>query len=165
MGRRRLTPNKGICDLCGDSKTGIGQIRNGTKYPKWFRNSENRDQIVCLRCYRSIRWHKYSNQKYNSAICTMKARTKVIRHYSNNTMRCACCGESEYLFLTLEHINGGGNKHRLRVGNVWRWLVRNGFPDGYKILCFNCNCALAFFGYCPHQLSRQESVPMEILGV
>jgi hypothetical protein len=29
-------------------------------------------------------------------------------------------------------------------------LARNGFPDGYRVLCHNCNMALGQYGYCPH---------------
>jgi hypothetical protein len=30
-------------------------------------------------------------------------------------------------------------------------LIKENFPKEYQILCFNCNLALGFFGYCPHR--------------
>ena len=79
-------------------------------------------------------------------------RRVVIAHYSNGTNCCACCGEDTYEFLSVDHIMGGGAKHRKKVGsNMAKWLVRSGLPEGYRILCHNCNIALGFFGYCPHQ--------------
>lgn len=81
-------------------------------------------------------------------------RLQVIRHYSNGTMSCACCGESHEQFLAIDHVNGGGGKHRKEIGKggdkFVRWLLRNNLPDGYQILCHNCNCSRGYYGYCPH---------------
>ena len=63
---------------------------------------------------------------------------------------CACCGESRYEFLSIDHINGGGRQHRKTVTKTCRWLVKQGFPKGYRVLCHNCNQALGFYGLCPH---------------
>jgi len=71
--------------------------------------------------------------------------------------RCECCGESRYEFLALDHISGGGDAHRRQVGNkLARWLVRNNYPKdiGIRVLCHNCNSALGFYGYCPHQCEK-----------
>lgn len=93
------------------------------------------------------------NQKYR-----MKNRRIVLDHYSNGTDSCSCCGEDIYQFLTIDHINGGGNAHRkktkVRGGHhFYYWLIKNGFPKGYQVLCFNCNMSKGFFGVCPHTLS------------
>lgn len=66
---------------------------------------------------------------------------------------CQCCGESILEFLTIDHINGGGRAHRERVGEsgVYADLKKRGFPqEGYRVLCFNCNTARGYYGYCPH---------------
>jgi len=68
--------------------------------------------------------------------------------------KCACCGELRVEFLTIDHINGQGHQHRLRVGignHFYEWLKRNNFPSGYRVLCYNCNCSLGHYGYCPHE--------------
>ena len=31
------------------------------------------------------------------------------------------------------------------------WIIKNNFPEGFKILCHNCNNAKGFYGKCPHQ--------------
>lgn len=88
-----------------------------------------------------------------------RMRRKAISSYGN---KCACCGETEYLFLELDHINGGGRKHRLKIGDssysIVRWAGRNNYPkDIIQILCSNCNMGKARNGgICPHQLSREE---------
>lgn len=90
-----------------------------------------------------------------------KQREIVLDHYGSV---CACCGESRYEFLAIDHINGGGNKHRMELGmmvkngigtggggiHFTRWLIKNDFPDGYRVLCHNCNSSLGHYGYCPH---------------
>jgi len=71
---------------------------------------------------------------------------------------CACCGEHQYEFLALDHINGGGRKHRKAMSgrsgtsaySYWRWFKKNGYPQGYRVLCHNCNQAIGSWGCCPH---------------
>lgn len=69
---------------------------------------------------------------------------------------CVCCGEMTYEFLTIDHKNNDGNKerkirgHSVRGYGFYLWLIKQGFPDSYQLLCFNCNAAKAFFGRCPH---------------
>jgi len=68
--------------------------------------------------------------------------------------KCQCCGESEKMFLTIEHINGRGSEERKRLGS-YQLLVklrRLGWPkENHTILCFNCNLSKGFFGFCPHK--------------
>lgn len=68
--------------------------------------------------------------------------------------RCLCCGETEPIFLTLDHIKGGGRKEYQRLGGtlpIYRQVKREGFPpEKYRLLCWNCNAALGLFGHCPH---------------
>lgn len=77
----------------------------------------------------------------------------VFAKYSNNDIKCACCGERQLEFLSIDHVNGGGTKHRKKIGNknIYLWIVQNSYPDGFRVLCHNCNQAFGFFGYCPHQ--------------
>jgi hypothetical protein len=57
-------------------------------------------------------------------------------------------------FLTMDHINGGGNQHRKKIKeSIYRWLYHNNFPSGFRVLCANCNMSYGLFGYCPHKKS------------
>lgn len=83
-------------------------------------------------------------------------RLLVLQHYSSIIPFCACCGEKEIKFLSIDHINGGGSKHRKGIcngkgGNMSAWLRKNNFPDGFQVLCHNCNMAKGFYGQCPHR--------------
>lgn len=86
-----------------------------------------------------------------------RAKLEAIAYYSRGTMSCACCGEGELVFLTIDHVNGDGAEHRrqTRDTNVGVVLKRAGWPDGYQVLCFNCNCGRERNGgICPHQQAR-----------
>lgn len=58
---------------------------------------------------------------------------------------CVCCGESEPVFLDLDHVNGDGAGDRRRA--TWRSALQD--PDRFQILCRNCNWA-KYMGGCPH---------------
>ncbi len=82
-------------------------------------------------------------------------RRMIYAHYGET---CACCGESIRMFLTIDHINGGGAEHRREInrgkkyGGVYTWLRRSNFPEGFQTLCFNCNCGRERNGgICPHK--------------
>lgn len=82
-------------------------------------------------------------------------RIKALTHYSKgNVPECCCCGEQEVKFLSIDHVNGGGNKHRREqnISNLAHWLASKNYPDGYQTLCHNCNMAKGFYGICPHQV-------------
>lgn len=97
-------------------------------------------------------------------------KEKFIEMYGH---RCACCGEANPAFLSLDHVNNNGTEHRCkhtkvhihdRLGNphiTWsenrpalmREVVSEYRPGEYQILCYNCN-----FGRghdkdrkCPHE--------------
>jgi hypothetical protein len=82
---------------------------------------------------------------------TKEKRKIVLDHYGN---KCACCGDTHEEFLCIDHIDGKGAEHRREIGrqSIYRWLIKNNFPDGFRLLCWNCNASLAYYGYCPHQL-------------
>lgn len=90
----------------------------------------------------------------------VRIRMEVINHYGN---KCACCGELNIEFLAIDHINGGGNKHRrelkLSSGTAfYNWIIKNNYPDTLRILCHNCNTSLGLYGYCPHNKPVQPPI-------
>lgn len=127
-------------------------------YSKKYRNSHpevsrnyyirNKEKIN-LYSQKYVREHTEHKLELNRRYA-MKIRTQVLEHYGN---RCACCGETENHFLSIDHINGGGTEHRKTIGsrNIYRWLWKNNYPDGFQLLCYNCNLAKGFYGICPHQ--------------
>jgi hypothetical protein len=84
-----------------------------------------------------------------------QVRLDVIRHYSNGTMTCSCCNDGTVDFLCIDHIAGGGNAHRRvlkrKSGRFFLWLIQEKYPEGFRVLCHNCNHAFSKLGRCPHQ--------------
>jgi hypothetical protein len=79
---------------------------------------------------------------------------------------CSCCGETEEKFLTLDHIHNDGAAHRRHMNgdrryrgtSIYGWLIRNRFPAGFQVLCFNCNCGKHLNGgICPHEAKRRAA--------
>jgi hypothetical protein len=86
-------------------------------------------------------------------------REEVLDHYG---AKCACCGETNKGFLTIDHINNDGYKHRKAIfkrqtGTLYSWIKGQEFPADLQILCYNCNCGRAKHeGICPHKLTAQQ---------
>ena len=75
---------------------------------------------------------------------------KILDHYG---ARCFCCGETIKEFLTIDHVNRDGAEHRrqLNRGRLYASIIRDGFPNRFRIACANCNFSLGMKGYCPHK--------------
>lgn len=91
-------------------------------------------------------WRKLWSREYR-----LKKKKEVLDYYGGE---CSCCGEKEMDFLTIDHIDGNGNKHRkeIRTKSMTYWLKMNKFPPGFQVMCFNCNCGRSINkGVCPHK--------------
>lgn len=93
-------------------------------------------------------------------------RLDALHAYGGENPTCSCpgCSEDRLPFLCIDHINGGGIKHREELckdqksnrdgkcnpggGVFYRWLRKNSYPSGYRVLCHNCNIARSN-GPCP----------------
>ena len=102
--------------------------------------------------------HRKQRKAYNQAH-TQALKLEVFKAYGG--AECLCCHETMLEFLTLDHIANDGAEHRRQsVGKgsaFYHWLKQQGYPPGIRVLCFNCNCALGLFGYCPHRNVRVEA--------
>lgn len=103
----------------------------------------------CEDCYTK---HKKSAKKNYEIL-----KDKVFMAYGG--YKCNCCGEVEKAFLSIDHIANDGCKHRKEIGqsNCYRWLRDNNYPDGFQVLCMNCqwgrkNCN----GVCPHKKKHND---------
>lgn len=109
-----------------------------------------------LRCKNCARLHADQVTQ-----CRRDARRECFEAYGGP--KCACCGETEYRFLTIDHVNDNGAHHRRSItgcngGALYTWLRARRFPPGYAVLCYNCNCGRALNnGICPH---KTKSLPL-----
>ena len=108
-----------------------------------------------------------------------RLKEKVFEAYGG--FRCACCGEQERAFLTIDHVNNDGAEWRRTVAKAlgytgarpqqyagaqtYRWLAKHGFPPGFQVLCMNCNFGKRMnAGVCPHQQVRRNDHPVKGVG-
>lgn len=88
----------------------------------------------------------------------LKKRLLVIEAYGG---KCICCGESNHKFLTVDHKESGGRKHRRELQSgygFYIWIIQQKFPDNLQLMCYNCNCArYKNGGVCPHQETNTVS--------
>lgn len=136
-----LGPTTKDCLVCGEEFTARTKIA----------------RYCSKRCSAKAYYHENIEQERKRGRDKHRAmREKVIAHYGG-VCACPTCGITEPDFLAVDHIENNGNEHRkkLKGTNIYLWLIKNSFPEGFQLLCFNCNSAKAFFGGCPHTKLRE----------
>jgi len=115
------------------------------------------------RNYRAKPSSQWSEQRRESSRQNAKRYSRewreiVIRHYGG---KCACCGEDNPGFLTLDHTDNNGCQMRKVHGvglRLYRWITKNNYPEIFQVLCYNCNCGRALNnGVCPHKTAQGRS--------
>ncbi len=108
---------------------------------------EFESRLLLLRSFRRRRYYE-------------RIRAETLAGYGG---KCFCCGESNPGFLTLDHVESDGAQHRREVGSpsLYRWAIKNNFPDVLRLACYNCNAGRQFHsdnGVCPHRKVKQDPV-------
>ena len=137
-----------LCHICGAELTDAN----------WLPSRKKQRKLICRDCSRrknQVRLKRYreNHRNYVNAWARKSRRLQkynIILYYSPSG-RCQCKGEncwhegeclvSDVEVLSIDHINGGGNKHRKEVGfgtTFYQWLKRNNYPKGFQVLCMNC---------------------------
>lgn len=132
---------KGLCGRCYD-----GKRRMDGCFKEWYikNKDKNREKSKKFRTENRDRLTKRRREIY------YQTRRKILDMYGGV---CQCCGEKEIKFLCIDHIGGGGKKHREQINkeNIYRWLYAREKLSGFQVLCHNCNLAKGFYGRCPHE--------------
>lgn len=145
--------------------------KNKEKMVEWNReyqkNLRKNKSYLLKRKKQNAMWY-IKNREHalsRSKLYIQKVRLQALILYSGNPPHCRCCGETEYDFLTIEHINGGGRKHRQGKSSQTFHLeiIKENNPDKYEVLCMNCNHAKGIHGICPHQKKNiEDALNMQI---
>lgn len=151
--------NRTECENCRNKRRlrQKSAYRNDERLKKHQKTWEERHADgKCIRCN-----EVNDNGKKNCDKCLNKHRDrenkvkdKVYERYGGYS--CFCCGETIKEFLTLDHKNNDGSKHRRELGsavvNLYRWITKNDFPPLFQVACYNCNSGRhRNGGVCPHQ--------------
>jgi len=149
---KKRTPG-GTCAKHGPWATQLRcPVCNKEKRAAWVAANRERHNTT-VRTYRSSRHGELRAADRRS---TQAIKAEVMAHYGG---RCVCCGVADLVFLTIDHPAGDGAAHRREIfgesvgragERFYRWLRRNGWPAGYRVLCWNCQHATTR-GVCPHQ--------------
>ena len=113
-------------------------------------------------------YHKKRNAEIRIIVLTAYAK--------GSTPYCECCNACHTDVLALDHINGGGNKHRkaLRAkgetsnlyAHLYRHFKKTGkWLSGYQLLCTTCNWIKFVRGSCTPVYHKKLSVPQQTSGV
>lgn len=150
-----------VCSICKNAK-------ERTEFPlKLDASGKRYTSSPCKSCHREREKLKYQStgrqvalkRYYDKRDSTTKLRDIIHSAYGN---KCVCCGQTDRLFLTIDHANGGGEAHRKSHNHsayaVFRDIIKGGFSDEYRLLCWNCNLATRYGKECPHQLYETSSL-------
>lgn len=134
-----MTEQVRTCTKCGEMKHHTPGVRN------WCTD--------CRRSYDSAYKEKHRDRyQRQSRQRQRRLRWSALTAYGGDPPRCKCCGEDEVKFLSIDHVNGGGNRERTETSRwVGQHLANMGYPPGYQVLCYNCNLSKGFHGRCPHE--------------
>jgi hypothetical protein len=127
---------------------------------EYYRKNRNRILSRLAKANHRLTNHRRVYHRQWTKVHFVEIKKEVMRVYGNGT--CACCGESNIKFLSLDHVKGNGNKHRKRRNNhggviFYCWLKRHNWPKRprLQVLCYNCNLGRSFNthnpGVCPHK--------------
>ena len=154
--RRKCLISEGKCVRCGSPTIDKIQCELCCEKQRKYRSLQ-KDKELCSQCdNKSLEGHtrcEYHTQLKKKS--DDKLKDEVFSAYGG--YKCNCCGETIVEFLVIDHIDGGGTEHRKNVvgTGIYRWLRQNGFPEGFQVLCCNCNWGRKFHnGICPHKLNK-----------
>jgi hypothetical protein len=139
--RKPPTPEQAECS----------RIARRTKYYANLDKNREESRERCKLKYAADPSVKVAYQKANAEERVLAGRKHGIRkkmscigYYSKGSCCCARCGISDMDLLCLDHVSNNGKAHRVVVGrasgtSTTGWIITNGFPPGFQVLCFNCN--------------------------
>ena len=109
------------------------------------RRLTHRDKMkLYFRRYRTL-----NNKRINETARRSRLAAKANAFDAYGGRKCCWCGEDDTRVLTIDHIDNNGSKHidnkghRMTGNRMSNWLKKNNYPDGFQVLCMNCNTAKA----------------------
>jgi hypothetical protein len=141
--RHRLWQSResaGLCSYCGKNPPKDGRI----------------GCVECLKKKVSGTLSYTRAHKDRAALYRKRIRKAAIDKYGGV---CVCCKESNFMLLTIDHVNNdGGAERKAESGrnsvsstSMYLFLLRSDVRTDLQVLCYNCNLGkYANGGVCPH---------------
>lgn len=158
-----------VCSKCKEAKPLKDFYRSGYKPGHAVRRQSLFSDFTaaCRTCTRAIVRANYKVNrleilaKSKIYMIDLRARVRAAAFTAYGGYKCVCCGETEKLFLTLDHVNNDGAKWRRETlgkrtaagYHTYIRLLKHGLPDIMQVLCMNCQHGKRMNkGVCPHQV-------------
>jgi hypothetical protein len=166
--------NRRLCEECMTKYQSIKRFRRYYKDPQQMNKADYARIKADPKKYQEmLTRHHVRSKEITADPSDSVLRRKKLRDYYKRRMHdarkalfavyepvCACCGESNTAFLTLDHVNNDGKKDRLLGKRVWELYLqaaREKDQARFQVLCWNCNMGKAKNGgICPHKMKRAE---------
>lgn len=111
---------------------------------------------LCIGCNKAAReaarrYYWKNKGKETTALKRYREKLKNEIYEAYGGAFCKCCGNDRRECLQIDHINGGGSAHLKSINNgknIYTWLRKNKYPEGFQVLCANCNWIKRYLGYC-----------------
>jgi hypothetical protein len=139
-----------IDHINGGGNAHAREIGRGVALYRWLRREKFPAgfQVLCANCNHGRARNggicpHHGTQPYDLSTATRKSRRRATEQAIKIYGGKCVCGESNPLFLNLDHKDNNGAKHRRDIGSVMLavWARQNGYPDILQLLCDNCNLA------------------------
>ena len=146
-----------ICQKCKKKRRNAGHMLCQVCYNHYWRKNN-------LKTYKEIRHKSYIKIKATdndrllryARNTQMRLKSKIMAAYGG---KCACCGEPNEKFLTLNRIKNNdeikcGRKFKGNGTNVgvYRQAIKEKCSAAFQLLCWNCSYGTAKNGgVCPHK--------------
>ena len=145
------------CRECYNKYNKAWRAKEGNRY-KDIQKKRWHDRLNAMNENERLEFNKRMAQKTRAS--NKRLKDLVYEVYGH---QCACCGESEESFLTIDHVNNDGAEQRRKTGIknggtvFYRWLIKNGFPKDFQVLCWNCQWGkVKNNGICPHSVTCND---------
>lgn len=146
---RKIAKNEDVGNFCKNCNEYYGKLAEFTDgfcsrycYEEYYEKKTENIKMVWKQQTDKIYQRRHQETKEQRKRYNRERKERIISFYSNGSMKCVNCGENNINKLCIDHIKNDGKEHRKIAGtsgHLYDWLIKESFPSGFQVLCFNCN--------------------------
>jgi hypothetical protein len=129
-----------ICILCGRARAKTNYYKNRdhvhTQKKIWYKANQGRKTKFEREKYARLKFEVllHYTQVFDPTATSPHCNDPFHKHLPNDPLA------KDIRALSIDHINGGGNKHLKEIGQgkLYSWLKKHNYPPGYQVLCMSC---------------------------
>lgn len=159
-----------VCNECMDAAHEEWQRANRERLLAWRREYHAKNRVK--RTEQAKAWNAENRERQRANRQKTYWRLKEQAYAAYGGYVCACCGETEPMFLSIDHVNNNQREYAKKLGQfhtgakLLKWLEENNYPQGeFQILCHNCNQGKRLNGgVCPHVTNKAQRLSRKGVG-